>query len=510
MDIRREYHFGRVIPCYAGRPANAFAMLDEPAQTAPDALAVVDGATRLTHEDLHLRAGRLAGGLAARGVRQGDRVALLVRNRWEFTALLIACLRAGFIAAPVSIRSEAPELAYILADCGAAALIHDGDLAHVLPPEGEGPAVTVNIDSPDFMALAGAEPAAAATLAEEDTAVILYTSGTTGRPKGAMLTHFNITHSCLHFSLGMKLTTEDRSLMAVPASHVTGLIANILTILSVGGALLNLPRFDVTDFLNLATAEGMTHTVMVPAMYNLTLMRANLGEWDLSRWRLGGFGGAPMPEPTIEKLAALLPGLALVNCYGSTETTSPATMLPPGRTDRFDSVGLPLPCAEISVMDEDGQEVAPGVAGELWIGGAMVVPGYWSNPEKTVAEFRAGYWKSGDVGSMDADGFVRVFDRVKDMINRGGYKIYSAEVENVLAAHPAVAEAAVIPSPDPVLGERVAAVIVLAEGAKEDETALKEWCASQLSDYKRPESYAFQRDPLPRNANGKIQKRALY
>ena len=186
----------------------------------------------------------------------------------------------------------------------------------------------------------------------------------------------------------------------------------------------------------------MTHTLMVPAMYNLCLLVPDFAARDLGSWRIGGYGGAPMPVPTIDALAERLPSLVLVNAYGATETTSPTTMMPSGLTrDHADTVGVALPCAEIIVMDDDGREVPAGQVGELWIGGPMVVPGYWDNPDATAASFSAGFWHSGDLGSVDADGFVRIVDRKKDMLNRGGFKIYSVEVENALMAFPGVVEA---------------------------------------------------------------------
>jgi acyl-CoA synthetase (AMP-forming)/AMP-acid ligase II len=216
-----------------------------------------------------------------------------------------------------------------------------------------------------------------------------------------------------------------------------------------------------------------------------------------------------MPQATIERLAAVLPDLTLVNVYGSTETTSPVTMLPLGEAaTRADTVGKPLPCTDIVVMDDDGREVAPGISGELWIAGPMIVPGYWQNEEADRTAFCGGYWKSGDIGSVDAEGYVRVLDRKKDLINRGGYKVYCIEVESVLARHPDVIECAVIGRPDPVLGERVHAVVV-PRGPEASEAALKRYCAEQLSDYKVPDIITFLPDALPRNANGKVLKTAL-
>jgi O-succinylbenzoic acid--CoA ligase len=244
-------------------------------------------------------------------------------------------------------------------------------------------------------------------------------------------------------------------------------------------------------------------------MYQLCLMHESFAHADLQHWRIGGYGGAPMPVATIDALTERLPQLTLLNAYGATETTSPTTMMPMGRTrDKADSVGVVLPAAEVRVMDDDGREVAPGETGELWIAGPMVVPGYWANPQATASSFTAGFWHSGDLGSVDAQGYVRVFDRKKDMLNRGGYKIFSVEVENVLMALPGMVEAAIVGRPCPVLGERVHA-FVHAPGVLWDEAALQAHCAARLADYKVPESVTWCDAPLPRNANGKLMKRLL-
>jgi long-chain acyl-CoA synthetase len=216
-----------------------------------------------------------------------------------------------------------------------------------------------------------------------------------------------------------------------------------------------------------------------------------------------------MPVATIEKLDAKIPGLKLMNCYGSTETTSPSTMMPGELTAaHIDSVGLPCPGAEIIAVDANGRELPRGEIGEIWIRSGSVIKGYWNNPQATAESFTAGFWHSGDLGSIDEENFVRVFDRQKDMINRGGLKIYSAEVESVLAAHASVIESAIIARPCPVLGERVHAVIVTRDNDVAAEV-LRAWCAERLSDYKVPETMALTSEPLPRNANGKVMKRQL-
>jgi acyl-CoA synthetase (AMP-forming)/AMP-acid ligase II len=212
-----------------------------------------------------------------------------------------------------------------------------------------------------------------------------------------------------------------------------------------------------------------------------------------------------MAEATIDALAAQTPQLTLVNIYGSTETTSPAVMMPLGQgPSRPDKVGRALPYADVVIMDENGRQLPPGAQGEIWIGGPMTVPGYWNNPEADEKNFAGGYWKSGDVGTMDAEGYIRVLDRMKDMINRGGFKIYSVEVENVLMAHGAVTEAVVVGRPCPVLGERVEAFVVTSDDVAGER--LREFCASQLSDYKVPDHVYIVDGPLPRNPNGKLLK----
>lgn len=518
-QTRLEVHFGdRVVRCFAERPPHLDAVLRAAVERNPDGEAYVAGDERLTWAAFHDRAGKAAAALADRGVRTGDRVALLLGNRLEFIVASFAAWRLGAIIVPLNVRYQKPELAYALGDCAASTLIHEADVAARLPADADVPALRRRIavggaetpGSEPFQALLGGAAAAPpAEIAEEDTAAILYTSGTSGHPKGAMLTHLNIVHSSMHYELHMGLTSRDRSVAAVPLSHVTGLVAQVTTMARCAGTLAVLPAFKAADFLALAERERMTHTLIVPAMYNLCLLQAGFGDRDLSAWRIGGYGGAPMPEATIAALARQLPGLALMNAYGATETTSPATLMPGSETAAHaDSVGKAVLCAELAVMDDDGREVPPGRAGEIWIKGPMVVKAYWNAPEATAASFTDGYWRSGDVGSIDGGGFVRILDRKKDVINRGGYKVFTAEVENVLSLHPGVLECAVVAKPCPVLGERVHAFVTWRDPAV---TAgeLARYCAERLADYKVPETFTLDASPLPRNANGKVMKRLL-
>src|SRR4051794_38465116 len=515
--MRLETRFGdRVVPAFADRPVSIWAMIADACARNADGEALICGNVRLTWRQALDQAARIASGFRKLGLQRGDRVAILLGNRIEFPLILFAAAHEGLVTVLLSPRQQKPEIAYVLSDCGAKLLIHEAALAERLPDAGDVPEVIHRIaidDDPTlsrFAALADHAPAPVPVeVSEEDTAMILYTSGTTGKPKGAMLADCNIVHSSMVFVSCLQLTAADRSIAAVPLGHVTGVVANITTMIRCGGALIIMPEFKAAEYLRLAARERVTYTVMVPAMYNLCLLQPDFDSYDLSSWRVGGFGGAPMPVATIEKLKAKIPGLTLMNCYGSTETTSPSTIMPGELTAaHLDSVGLPCPGAEIIVVDANGRELPRGEIGEIWIRSASVIPGYWNNPTATSESFTGGFWHSGDLGSIDAENFVRVFDRQKDMINRGGLKIYSAEVESVLAGHPAVVESAIIAKPCPVLGERVHAVIVTRDSGVSVE-ALRAWCAERLSDYKVPETIDLTTEPLPRNANGKIMKRQL-
>jgi long-chain acyl-CoA synthetase len=517
--VREELHFGnRRVRCFAERPASVPAIFAAALERNPGGDALVTGDLRLSYRDLSDRVRRTAAGLRSLGVGAGDRTALLLGNRPEFLTTLLATLELGAIAVPLSIREQTPGLRYMLAQSGARVLVHEAALADRLPGPADLPQLEHRLSvagtaagslTYEGLIEGGGEAPPRHEPDEEDTAVILYTSGTTGRPKGAMLTHLNIVHSLLHYGLAMDLGPRDRSLLAVPASHVTGLVAVLLAMVHAGGCSVLLPAFKARQFLELAARERITHGILVPAMYNLCLLEPDVAAFDLGAWRIGGYGGAPMPEATIARLAELLPGLRLMNLYGATETTSPATMMPAHHTaGRTASVGLAVPCGELRIMDPAGREVAPGTPGEVWIGGPMVVPGYWREPELSAAAFEGGFWRLGDIGALDEHGYLRVFDRLKDMINRAGYKVYSIEVENRLCQHPGVLEAAVVARPDPVLGEKVQAFVTARAPDLRIED-LRAFCAAALADYKVPDVIAVGAEPLPRNANGKLIKSAL-
>jgi long-chain acyl-CoA synthetase len=512
---RHELHYGgRMIRCFASRPKSVHELLVNAVAQRPQGIALICGDEQITYRELDRLVGHVAGGVAARGVAKGDRVAMVIGNSIEFVVVMFAIARLGAISVPLNIRHQRAENEHIIRDANATVVIYDAELFDRIPTNESVPSLLHSA----LIRVAGREPlhdllakspvTMATPVEEEETCTILYTSGTTGRPKGAMLTHLSALHSVIHYTWVMELGEDDRCLIAVPMSHVTGVIALIDTMIHCAGTLVIMPSFKAAEFISLAAKHRVTYSLIVPAMFNLCLLAPNFETADLSAWRVSGYGGAIMPEVTVERLAQKLPKLKLINVYGSTETTSPAVFMPPDQTvARKEYVGLTVPCGHIVVMDFDGVEVGPDTPGEVYIGGAMVVPGYWNNPEATEREFKAGYWKSGDLGAMDAEGYLRIIDRIKDVINRGGYKIFASEVENVLLDHPAVVEAAVVAKPCPVLGERVHAFLVVRNPVGDDE--LNRHCAAVLSDYKVPEAFYRLEQTLPRNANGKVLKRDL-
>jgi long-chain acyl-CoA synthetase len=514
---RYELHYDgtRMLRCFADRPGSVHAMLVNAVGRRPKGVALICGEESVTYAELDDLVGRVAGGLLALGVGKGDRVAMVIGNSIEFVIVMFAIARLGAVSVPLNIRHQLAENRHIIEDCEAKIIVHEHDLSDKVPTADSLPslqrAIAVRRDA-ETAPLGELLHAAPVTLPvevdEEETATILYTSGTTGRPKGAMLTHFSTIHSVIHYKWVMELSEEDRCLLAVPMSHVTGVIALIDTMIHCAGTLVIMPAFKAPDFIDLAACHRVTYSLIVPAMFNLCLLASNFDTADLTSWRVSGYGGAIMPEVTLERIAEKLPRLKLINCYGSTETTSPAVFMPPDQAvARKEYVGLTVPCGHIAVMDAEGVEVPYGTPGEVYIGGAMVVPGYFNNTEATEREFKAGYWKSGDLGIMDNHGYLRIIDRIKDVINRGGYKIFASEVENILLDHPAVVEAAVVAKPCPVLGERVHAFVVLRHAIEDQE--LTHFCANLLSDYKVPEAFHRLDGTLPRNANGKVLKRDL-
>ncbi|WP_163851439.1 class I adenylate-forming enzyme family protein [Pseudooceanicola aestuarii] len=516
----RVLYGDRIVPCHADCPENLDRMLADIARAHGARPALQDGVRRLSYAELADRVAQEAAGLAAHGIAAGDRVAVFLGNRLEFVTTLFALWRLGAVAVPIGIRQAADELAFMLGQCGAVALMHERDLADRVPEAAAIPTVRLLIECADTRevpvladrgAIAHADLAGAARqiapspAGDEDPACIMYTSGTTGRPKGAVLTHLGFWHTARNYRDRFGYTAEDRMLLVIPITHISGLLAGLTVMMNVGGLVVLERNFKAATTLDVLEREAITAAVLVPAMYNLLLLEPDLGARDLSAWRVGHFGGAAMAETSITQLAQTLPQLQLLNGFGSTETTSAVSLTEPARRHaHLDSVGTLLPCVDIRVLDEAGREVPPGENGELWIRSPGNASGYWDNPEATRKNFVAGYWRSGDIGSVDAERYLRVHDRIKDMINRGGFKVYCVELENVIHAFPGVVEVAAVGTPCPVLGERVHVFVHGTEPI--DPEALRAHVRTQLADYKTPDFVTQTDDPLPRNLNGKLSK----
>lgn len=515
--IQHERHFGdRVVRCFSKRAHSVWALVSAGASLNPDKEAVVDGDERLTYRQLSKCAQGVHAFLIAHDIRPGDRVALLMDNSANFIALWAGMMRAGVIAVPLNPRERRAGLGEKLHQCEAKAIWFDEKYASEVPLVQEVPSLSLRWScSPHsllsiYEPLGGSEIPPAHQMNEDDPAVLLYTSGSSGVPKGALLTHLNLVHSAKHMERAMQLSEADRSMLAVPLSHVTGLVATMLSLLAVGGTVIILGDFKARRFIEVASAERMTHTLVVPAIYNLLLREPLLLEADLSHWRIGGFGGAPMPQATIEALALVLPSLTLANGYGATETCSPTTVMPLGdQPGHIASIGKAVECAEILVMDEEGREVPRGEPGELWIAGPMVIPGYFQNPGADLSEFVGRFWRSGDIGKCDTDGYVYILDRKKDLVNRGGYKVFSSEVEDIINRIPGVLESALIGVSDPVLGEKSCAFVVFDQMPADARSKVRDGCARVLADYQVPDFVVAGETPLRRNPNGKIDKPAL-
>ena len=516
-DLVAETHYGRAMRCYPGRPRTLGEVLDRAAGRVPDRDAVVARERRVTWRELRAEVDRTAAALHIRhGVEPGDRVALLLLNSVQFCVGVFACARLGAVAVTLNTKLRAQELAFMLQNSGARVLLmHDVLWDEIAPIRAVIPCEAIYVEG---RTPAGVEPLEALTaraappsvaVGEDDVAFIMYTSGTTGRPKGAMGTHLGIISSNVSFERCMGLRDGDRTLVAVPLFHVTGLIGQFLSMAFVGGTTVIMRTFDAAEAVRLLDAERITHMIAAPTVF--TMMRQQPGHRAAGRTlRTVGYGGAPTPPDGVAAMREWLPTATLQNAYGMTETCSPTTLSPPGEElRRISSVGWPVPIADLRTVDvATGRECEAGEVGELWVSGPMVVPGYWANPEATAASMGDGWLRTGDLARIEADGYVTIMDRIKDMINRGGEKIYCVEVEDVLCAHPAILEAAVVGVPDALYGEAVRACVVPRAGATVDADEVRRWVATRLAKFKVPREVAVM-DTLPRNPNGKVIKNEL-
>ena len=489
----------------------------------PDKRAVICGETRLTYGEFAERVERLAGTLAARGVVPGDRIGVLMPNCHRYMETYLAAERAGAVLTPLNHRLAPAELSEILNDAEAVLLIVGEQFLPLY--EACRPAlrtvtgvVVAGERAGDYeSALAAAPPmrAVARQWRDDDLVQLYFTSGTTGRAKGVMLSQRNVISNAYHSVMIHHLREQDVFIHAAPMFHLADAWA-CWSVTWLGATHVFLPEFSATRFLDLIERERVTVACIVPTMINFIVNDTGVESRDTRSLRLVTFGASPMP---VDRLKA---AMRVLRCdfsqlYGMTETAPFATQLPPEAmvtvgderlVRRLLSCGREIPGVQVRVVREAGSEVAPGEMGEIVMRGPNVMLGYWCLPEVTAETLRDGWMHSGDIATVDEEGYIYIVDRKKDMIITGGENVYSTEVENALYAHPAVLEAAVIGVPDDTWGERVHAVVVLKPGCLAQPVELTDFCRRTIAGYKVPRSFEFM-EALPKTGSGKIQKAEL-
>ena len=462
------------------------------------------------------RANRAAHAFAALGIGRGDRVGLLMANSPEFTECFFGLAKIGAIVVPLNWRLAAAELAVIANDAGIRALAYGGEYAETVA------ALRGRIPAADYVAL-GHVPAgdhgyealtAAASEAEpepvgagDDPLMIMFTSGTTGKPKGAVLSHDNLFYDSCTVALSTDWRWGDRVLVALPLFHIGALIDVVIDV-HVGSTTVLMKAFDPLGFLRMLQDEKINSFLAVPAMLQFMLQVPTIRTFDLSSVRWALCGTAPVPVPLIQAWTQF--GIAIQQVYGLTECAGGAAVLSSERAlEKIGSTGLPMFHTDIRVVDAQGRDAAADEVGEILIRGPHVIRAYWNNPQASADALRDGWLHTGDLGRLDAEGYLTIVDRKKDMLISGGENIYPAEVESVLTALPQCAEVAVIGVPDPAWGEAVCAVVRLKDGQSLTLDEVVAHCSGKLGKYKIPKKLIVSAEPLPRNPTGKLLKRLL-
>jgi len=491
----------------------------------PQATAVVFGERRTSFARLHERVARVAAVLRGLGMAPGDRVAMLAMNSDHYVEYLFGTWWGGGAINPVNVRWSPQEIAYSLDDCDTRILLVDQffakqvaslrDLSRSLKTliyVGEGPAPEGMLSFEDL--LAAAQPVEDLRRQRDDLAAVMYTGGTTGRPKGVMLTHSNLYLNGLASAAAVPRAWQVQALVTAPFFHVAGCGLSLQMVLRMATQVV-IPFYEEVAVLQAIAREQVTETFLVPTMVKRLIEHPRFAEFDLKSLRMVLYGAAPIDATLLGQAMAALPGVQFCQAYGMTELAPTiAVLLPedhlpgPNQAKRLRSAGKSVPIAEISIRDPENNELPPGQVGEICARGPMVMQGYWNKPAETEAALRGGWMHTGDGGMMDEEGYLYVVDRIKDMIVSGGENVYSAEVENALAQLDGVSMSAVIGVPDEKWGERVHAVIVLRPGADLDEAAVIAHCKTLIAGYKCPRSVEF-RTELPVSPAGKLQKFVL-
>lgn len=494
------------------------AVLEHHARRAPDRALAICGDETVTYGEMLTRVSALAAGLHGRGVGAGDVVALLAYNCIELLESIFAANYLGAIAMPVNYRLAAPELRYILEHSEARAIVCDEALVGLANEATNGieasllrSCITGRVDGWTPLAELRTTPNAALRVAAagDDVHRLMYTSGTTGRPKGVMLSHANLAWKNLAHLVEFGFTGADLGLACGPLYHVGALDLTTTTLVAAGATIIVHRAFEAADVVDEIERSRVTTVWLAPAMVNAIMALPDIERRDLSSVRVVINGGEKMPIPLVERIQRAFPSAWFADAYGLTETVSGDTFLDHDSIlTKLGSVGRPCLYLELDVRDERGASVPPGERGEVVLRGPKVFRGYWKDPEATSAAFAGGWFHTGDIGVVDDDGYLYIVDRLKDMIVSGGENIASSEVERVLYEHGSVVEAAVVAHPDERWGEVPVAYVALAAGATVTPDELVEHCRARLARYKVPKEVSLV-DALPRNPSGKVLKREL-
>lgn len=509
---------------------NTSEFLDITALIVPDRTAIVFDGKRFTYGDLSERVNRLAYSLSQMGIVPGDRIATIQVNCNEHIEAYFAAAKLDAVYVPLNFRSTPDEVRYMLADIAPKAVLAGERYTEMIDgiyKENSGFDLRISIDDSrdgwlSYQALMEFEGIEELIPSHDgdDLTMLMFTAGTTGSPKGVMLSHDSFASYILNNVSPCDPDTEEKNILTVPLYHIAGVQALMAAIY--GGRTLIIQRqFEPTEWMALVQEERANRAMMVPTMLKMLLDHEEFDNYDMSSLEVITYGAAPMPLEVIKRAIEKFPGTYFINAFGQTETAATITMLPPEdhvlegsekdiqiKLKRLTSIGKPLSDVEIKIVNEDGESVKVGVNGEIVAKGSRLMKGYWNQEKATAEALRGGWLYTGDLGYFDGDGYIFLSGRAKDFIKRGGEMVSPEEVEQILHSHPTIDEAAIIGVPDLDWGERVRAIVVPKRGMCIDESDVIEYCRSRLASFKKPESIVVV-DELPRNPLGKVLKRIL-